>query len=274
MSRHIRWDKRRAAKDGGSSRSCTYGALERMALRSGRPFDSGGCGGPDGEHSERARAAASCERSLTLLVQVYSDVDPRGAPTRAYDAAVRYALALRGACALYGALTDTLGCPTLALAPSAWVAYGYKQFAADWAKGGVHLLLNHSIIPEVLPSWAESAPRPTRIWLNVTAAATPLKGSVDDLPQYTQQQWFNVRRPQAKRAIRARGPRHVTRLLPCGAHSPHVLRVRCQFGQRGTVTATQSARATSSSPPFLAKCWVTFRSRRVQWRVNRLDQAF
>ena len=111
VSRYIRWDKRRAAKDGGSSRSCTYGALERMALRIGRPFDSGGCGCPDGEHSERARAAASCERSLTLLVQVYSDVDPRGAPTRAYDAAVRYALALRGACTLSGALTDTLGCP-------------------------------------------------------------------------------------------------------------------------------------------------------------------
>ena len=73
----------------------------------------------------------------------------------------------------------------------------------------MHLLLNHSIIPEVLPSWADAAPRPTRIWLNVTAAATPLQGSVDDLPQYTQQQWFNVRCPQAMRARRTRGPRDV-----------------------------------------------------------------
>lgn len=73
------------------------------------------------------------------------------------------------------------------------MASGYQQFARDWSKGGVHLLLNHSVVPELLPPQWNATPRATRIWLNVSAAAVPLLGDVNDLPQYTQQQWFNVR---------------------------------------------------------------------------------
>lgn len=86
------------------------------------------------------------------------------------------------------------------------------QFQSDWSKGGVrppcvqalpacdaalgaqvHLLLNHTYVPlnELAPGL--QPPKPTRIWLNVTAAAVPLLGRhVNDQAQYTQQQWCVV----------------------------------------------------------------------------------
>ncbi len=56
----------------------------------------------------------------------------------------------------------------------------------------MHLLLNHTFVPEILPP-GFIAPGPTRIWLNVSNFAVPLKGHTNDLTDYTQQQWFNVR---------------------------------------------------------------------------------
>ncbi len=69
---------------------------------------------------------------------------------------------------------------------------GYQEFALSWSRGGVHLLLNHSFVPEILPP-GFIAPSPTRLWLNVSNEAMPLGGVTTDLPQYTQEQWFNVR---------------------------------------------------------------------------------
>ena len=69
------------------------------------------------------------------------------------------------------------------------------EFATDWSKGGVHLFLNHTYVnlADLPPGFIP--PRPTRIWLNVSNAAVPLRGRhVQDQAQYTQQQWFNVRR--------------------------------------------------------------------------------
>ena len=78
--------------------------------------------------------------------------------------------------------------------PRTWVASQYQLFQADWAKGGVHLLLNHSYFSAADIPAGFIPPRPTRIWLNVSDAATPLLGRhVLDQAQYTQQQWFNVR---------------------------------------------------------------------------------
>ena len=76
------------------------------------------------------------------------------------------------------------------------------QFQTDWSRGGVHLLLNHSVIPTLLPPAFAAAPRPTRLWLNVSNVAVPLPGHANDLPQYTQIQWFNVR-ARRRAAVRA-----------------------------------------------------------------------
>jgi hypothetical protein len=78
--------------------------------------------------------------------------------------------------------------------PRTWVGSQYQLFQADWSKGGVHLLLNHSYFTAADIPAGFIPPRPTRIWLNVSDAAVSLKGRhVLDQAQYTQQQWFNVR---------------------------------------------------------------------------------
>ncbi len=106
---------------------------------------------------------------------------------------------------------------------------GYKQFATDWSKGGVHLLLNHTFVDvaDLPPGFI--SPRSTRIWLNVSDTAVPLKGRhVNDQAQYTEQQWFNVRQRGAARACRFADAR-----LACVAD-----RGRCLSGPSGTGTAT------------------------------------
>lgn len=121
-------------------------------------------------------------------------------PARRARKRVRISCAVRACCAALGSEAHAWSLNVLPPSRRSWVATGYKQFAADWSKGGVHLLLNHSYIDaaELEPGTVE--PRSTRIWLNVSDTAAPLKGRhVNDQAQYSQVQWFNVRGPLACR---------------------------------------------------------------------------
>jgi hypothetical protein len=132
------------------------------------------------------------------------------------------------------------------------VGGAYQLFAADWSKGGVHLLLNHSYIDVAdLPS-GFIAPRPSRIWLNVSDAATSLRGRhALDQAQYTQQQWFNVR---PRRTLTPALADRVRRLVVEN-------REHCPSGPPGTGTTTCLRHETSSSQHSQAQSWAQSASR-------------